>query len=471
MKEGQVDNTITSPPDKNIQNWFVTANNICLSIAFLIALIILSAWTVPVVSSILPDGWQLMQASTALAILFLSTGLTLERQKHNRFWHRISQLSASTAMLLAGLALFEHWNDQGAIFGRYLVANSLLPAAHPMSIQSAVSFMLLGLLLIIEPARQGLPGYVADITLMMLIVLNLLFISGYLFNAIHLIGQSSAILISPQTLVSVVLLSFVQIGRQAPFGIFSVLVTRGLGSRFARILLPSSIIISYLIIFGKKQLLTSGMLTSPYDAALEAVALATLVLLIIIVLARKINTLEKDLRDISLTDDLTKIFNRRGFYEHGEQELRDIHRNAQSLTLLFFDMDGLKKVNDTLGHESGSQLLIDFATLLRKNFRDNDIVARIGGDEFVVITHGPHDDVVPAIRRLKEATNKANNIGKKPYKIGFSMGEITIDPQSQDSLDELLAQADAAMYENKQARRAGREAFNSGHNNVVGSDA
>jgi diguanylate cyclase (GGDEF)-like protein len=467
VKEGQVVSTTASQADAKIQSWFETANNICLAVTFLISLTILSAWQLPVVSSILPDNWRLMQASTGLAVLFLSTGLALGRQNRSYQLRLISQICAGAAILLAALALFEHWNGEGAIFGRYLVADSHIPLANPMSIQSAVAFILLGLLLITNPLRQYLPSYICDFILMLLIILNLLFISGYLFNAIHLIGQSSVILISVQTLACVVLLSFVQMGRCAPYGFFSALVTKGVGSRFARILLPFSIIISFLIIFGKTQLLTLGALTSPYDAALEAAALATLLFVVVIVLARKINALEKNLRDISLTDDLTKIFNRRGFYEHGEQELRDIQRNAQSLTLLFFDVDGLKKVNDTFGHEIGSQLLIDFATLLRKNFRENDIVARLGGDEFVVMTHGPRQEVIPALRRLREATDNTNNTCKNPYSIGFSMGEVTVDAQSHESLDELLAKADAAMYSNKQARRAGREAIGKDYRNTV----
>ena len=127
------------------------------------------------------------------------------------------------------------------------------------------------------------------------------------------------------------------------------------------------------------------------------------------------------------------------------------------VSVVFFDADGLKKVNDSLGHDVGSKLLLDIATLLRATFRGSDVVGRVGGDEFAVITHGRQAELAPALRRLDDATATANCAGNRPYRISLSVGQVTSDPQSEESLAELLDRADAAMYQKKRQRRAARQ--------------
>ena len=160
---------------------------------------------------------------------------------------------------------------------------------------------------------------------------------------------------------------------------------------------------------------------------------------------------------MSITDDLTGIYNRRGFYLHAEQELAEAKRLETPLTILYCDVDHLKEVNDILGHDIGSQLLIDIADILQENFRVSDIVGRLGGDEFAVITHGMSYEIEPAIARLRRTVEQLNENGEKPYTISFSMGTIEYDPHSNMTLDALLSSADARMYREKQQKRS-REA-------------
>ena len=447
----------TSPnqPDQKILEWLEKANKICLSATTLIAAVILSGWLVPAIGSLLLGGWMLMQVSTAVCVLLLSFSLMLNQQKGNAYLLLASWTCAGAAILIAGTALFNHWIGEGTGIGRLFVAEGMLPMTHPMSIQSAFCFVLLGLLLIIDYKRQDWLGHVSDALIMALVILILVFISGYIIDASHLFGQSSKILISLQSLVSIILLTFVQAGRRTPYGFYSVLVGIGIGSHSARIVLPYSILISWLIIFSGERLAVNT-LNLAYAAALTSATLAALLIILVVLLARMINSLEKQLRDTSLTDELTGIHNRRGFYLLGEQALRDARRSANPATLLFFDVDGLKRANDTLGHDVGSQLLCDIATLLHANFRDSDIVGRLGGDEFAVLTHGPQNDMSSALQRLKEATKTAKKAGNRPYTISFSVGKVMVEPQNSESLDELLARADAAMYRNKRERQAGR---------------
>ncbi|MHB8779048.1 MAG: GGDEF domain-containing protein [Anaerolineales bacterium] len=455
MKSVKAVITASTQPDPKIQDWFKSADKVCLSAASLIAAIILSGWLMPAIGSLLPDGWMLMQASTAVNVLLLSFSLMLNLQKGNAYLFLASRICAGAAIILAGINILELWTSQGTVIGRLFVADSMLPMTYPMSIQSASCFVLLGLLLLIDHERQDWLGHASDALIMVLVILILVFISGYIFDASRLFGQSSTILISPQTLASIILLTFVQAGRRIPYGFYSVLVGTGIGSHSARIVLPYSVVISWLIIFSGENL-AKNTLNLAYAAALTSATMAVLLIILVVLLARMINSLEKQLRDTSLTDELTGIHNRRGFYLLGEQALRDARRSANPVTLLFFDVDDLKKANDTLGHDIGSQLLCDIATLLRANFRDNDIVGRLGGDEFAVLTHGPQNDMSPALRRLKDATKTAKKAGNRPYTISFSVGKVTVEPQNSESLDELLARADTEMYRNKRERQAGR---------------
>jgi diguanylate cyclase (GGDEF)-like protein len=194
----------------------------------------------------------------------------------------------------------------------------------------------------------------------------------------------------------------------------------------------------------------------PYAAALVTSTTSFMLLGLLMVLARKINRLEGDLLDMSLTDQLTSINNRRGFYLIGEQMFSEGRREDTALSVLFFDVDGLKKVNDTLGHEAGSELLSDFAGLLRANFRKSDVIARVGGDEFAVL--GRQAELKSSLKRLDAAAAAVNGTGDKPYDIEYSVGEATTGGVDKyETFDELVARADALMYEQKLAKKALRK--------------
>jgi diguanylate cyclase (GGDEF)-like protein/PAS domain S-box-containing protein len=167
------------------------------------------------------------------------------------------------------------------------------------------------------------------------------------------------------------------------------------------------------------------------------------------------------LKMMSLTDELTGLYNRRGFITHAEQQLRlELHSGtARGLTLMFMDLDGLKAVNDIYGHESGSEAIKDFAELVRSSVRNADIVARWGGDEFVVLTIGSSresSDILTA--RIRERIDSYNESGKRPYRIGCSIGIAPIKPGEKRTFEQIIAEADEAMYEDKKKRNAHRGA-------------
>jgi diguanylate cyclase (GGDEF)-like protein len=163
---------------------------------------------------------------------------------------------------------------------------------------------------------------------------------------------------------------------------------------------------------------------------------------------------EQLLRDLSLLDGMTGLNNRRGFFRLAEQTLKMAERQKIPLFLMFLDLDDLKQINDTLGHPAGDNVLRRLADLLKSTFRDSDILARHGGDEFVVLgMETGHFDADTLIEKLQKNLNAENSKLEPAWRISVSIGISRFDPMNPVSLDQLLEQADARMYENKRGRK------------------
>jgi len=156
------------------------------------------------------------------------------------------------------------------------------------------------------------------------------------------------------------------------------------------------------------------------------------------------------LTSLSLVDELTQLRNRRGFFELAEQALKVARREHHTLGLFFIDLNGLKQINDALGHLSGDQALRETADALRQTFREADIIARLGGDEFVALAH-VHPDSSVLRERLRAQLAVLNAAPDRPYTLDVSIGTTLVDAASDDSVEDLIALADADMYEEKRA--------------------
>lgn len=155
------------------------------------------------------------------------------------------------------------------------------------------------------------------------------------------------------------------------------------------------------------------------------------------------------------TDSLTKLANRRGFEAIGRQVLAICARLARPLTLLYFDLDGFKQINDRFGHAEGDRALKTFAGGLESVFRESDAVVRLGGDEFaVLLTDTSPDEAKYAASRLRSWVDEENRTANRGYAICFSAGEVGFDPARHQSVDDMLKEADASMYRDKECRRS-----------------
>jgi diguanylate cyclase (GGDEF)-like protein/PAS domain S-box-containing protein len=164
--------------------------------------------------------------------------------------------------------------------------------------------------------------------------------------------------------------------------------------------------------------------------------------------------MEEKLRTLSVTDELTGLYNRRGFFTLGEQLLRLSRRQKKGVFMLYADMDNLKRINDTFGHQEGDVALITVANILNTTYRESDIVARIGGDEFIVISVWSVEDSIDRITvRLQSNIGDYNARSTRGYKLSVSFGTAFYDPESPCSIDELLKQAEKLMYAQKMLKR------------------
>jgi diguanylate cyclase (GGDEF)-like protein len=165
-----------------------------------------------------------------------------------------------------------------------------------------------------------------------------------------------------------------------------------------------------------------------------------------------------ELRALSLVDELTGLYNRRGFLTLATQQLKLCDRTLRPALVVFVDLDGMKRINDELGHEFGDQALIETASILRQCFRYSDVVARLGGDEFVALAIDASVDVSSALEhRLYEKLAELNFREGRAFTLQFSVGMAPYDPSSAEMIEEVLARADNLMYENKRARKAARQ--------------
>jgi len=166
---------------------------------------------------------------------------------------------------------------------------------------------------------------------------------------------------------------------------------------------------------------------------------------------------EQELAAVQLAtmDELTLLSNRRGFEALAQHALNVCKRMERPASLLFFDLNNFKDINDTYGHAEGDRALTTFAELLRSSLRDCDVIGRLGGDEFVaLVTDSNHAGTTEILRRLQPGLDLLNRQLQRGYDIRYSVGQVEYDIERHVSIASLLAQADAAMYADKQASKA-----------------
>jgi len=169
------------------------------------------------------------------------------------------------------------------------------------------------------------------------------------------------------------------------------------------------------------------------------------------------NQLQDVLRSLALREELTGLYNRRGFVTLAEQHLKLARRTGRAARLVFVDVNGFKRVNDRFGHPEGDRALVAVAEVLRATFRESDIVARVGGDEFAVLAIEAADASAERLRARLSSNLQAHNAqARRGYDLTVTAGIATFDPQRPAGVDALMAEADRSLYDLKRLRQQDR---------------
>ena len=192
-------------------------------------------------------------------------------------------------------------------------------------------------------------------------------------------------------------------------------------------------------------------------AILAPLLIAPLMSVQILQLLSKLDQAEQQLQVLSHTDELTQTYNRRFFMQYVDQELKRMHRSGETFSVAILDMDNFKQINDTHGHLAGDHVLRELTQMLKGQMRQADILARYGGDEFIILFPQTNQQQVDVwIRRTYEtAAGTAISIQDRSIKPLFSVG-LAFSAPGMNSVDELLKLADIALY---QAKRNGGNQF------------
>lgn len=465
-----------------------------------IGLVALAGWwlDVPLLRSVFP-GWTAMVVNTASMLIVLGVGLWCATLGESQVGSLVRRLGAALAMLIGGLTLVEYAMQAD------LAIDLLLPFEHQrnqpglfpgrMAPATALCILLSGLSLLGLNGKTLLPQTLAILTL----CISLTAVIGYMFNvsALYRVGIYSSMAI--HTAIALFLLNSGILALRQSSGLIELLISDTAGGRMARSLLTSV----PLVVLGIGGVLLVGERQGYYDNRFSLALMATLsIVTLVAVILRTANHLrwvdksrgraqaelaslnaaletrvtertseleaandkllaeiaqrqkiEDEARRLSMTDELTGLHNRRSFFLLADQLLRTARRNDQSCLLFFIDLDGLKKINDIHGHEAGDLAITAAAQVLKAAFRDSDVVARIGGDEFVVLAADVGEPADGLTARVQALVDEFNASDRCRYPIALSMGAVGCSPRELKPLGELLASADALMYANKLRRR------------------
>jgi diguanylate cyclase (GGDEF)-like protein len=418
--------------------------------------LILLCWYFPVLGNFLPNFWRLMTAETALGLLLCAFSLEFSERHYSLRVKRISLVLAILAAVFGMVILGEYAFHISAGLERFFPfdPHSTSPWPDRPSPQTGSGLAMLGITIALIRVRGRIAVRIADFVTICLGLLVLVLASGEVFHAIRIFGISAVTRTSPQTLVCIVLLTVGVFLRRAERGVFSIFLGRGIGSRIARVLGPVILVLPFLREIARQRMVRSQILPEHYATAILASAAATLSFIFLMFLVFYIKSMEAEIHDLSLRDELTGLYNLRGFKILAEQALRLAQRSQIPFSVLFVDLDDLKKINDMHGHGVGSVTLSETAELLKETFRETDVIGRVGGDEFAVAGQFSDFAVSLAVQRLQAASAQRNATAGQRVQLSLSIGHVTSALTEHQSLAALLAKADQSMYEEKRRKKS-----------------
>lgn len=461
-------------PDKLTSHYQNTAVAVGASVATIsIGCVVLLGWVfdIELFKRILPR-FVAMNPTTAVAFVLSGASLWLLQGKNAaRRSLIIGRLFAMLVALIGILKLSE------ILFGWSLGVDQLLfsykqgidVTGQPNRIapNTALNLVLLGCALMLVGIKIRRVGQLAQTLVILALVDSLVPLVGYLYGTKLFYGIGHFIPMALHTAIAFFVLGVGILFVAPASGLMLTVMDKSISGLMMRRLLPAVILLP--VVIGWLRL--EGQRLGFYDNELGVALMVVLCILILAVfvwwnsfllfdLDSQRRHAEAQLHELTLTDDLTGLRNRRGFLLLSEHELK-LARNKRTmieLWLLFIDLDGLKRINDSLGHAVGSQAITHAGAILAQTFRDSDLIARLGGDEFAVLAVSDRPDGGGImVERLQNNIRAFNLKGKQPYRLSASIGVVRVDPARTALIEDALKQADEAMYEHKRRRNEDRK--------------
>lgn len=436
----------TSDPGQELLHTAYLAEQTCLVIVAQVALINLLWHVFTPLDRLLPSGLLHMRATSACAALTATFALFCCEGNRSKLFQRLGKTFAILTVMIALIAIvsgtpifFSHFSGRPQSASRF-------PA-------SAITFFLIGIAILFIRSHSFIMGRLADGVAACLVWMVLVLTSEPLLGLARVPGSSIASLSSVPTVCCLALLTGAIIIRRAERGVFEVFLAPGMAGRVARIIAPFLLILPILREVMRSRLLDAQLIPKRYATAVLASTATFIAFALLLMVTRYINSMQSEIQDLTLRDELTGLYNFRGFNLFSEQAFRMSRRAKQPFGVLFIDMDNLKAINDEMGHNAGSALLVETARLINETFRETDIVGRLGGDEFVVAGQFDDAEITAAIERLRSGAETRINVSAKGLVLGLSMGFAGAEHSLGETLKSIVARADHAMYKEKRQKK------------------
>ena len=405
-----------------------------------------------------------MKANTSLGLILLSISLwVLLPDPPTRARRRWGLACAALATFLGAMTLVEYVSGCDLRIDQLLAKDAT--AAHlpgRMTPVSAISLVALGLALLLldwETRRGQRPGQWLTLWGGFAAIMSL---SGYINGATAVFGVFSYSAGAVRTAVLFLVITIAIFLARPKVGIAGDLTGRFFGSAMARRFLPAVIAVPVIAAWIRMRLQRLGYFGTELGLSLNVTLNVVTLSLLVWLNARLLNKTEESLEemrrakealyDTSLKDELTGLYNRRGFLTFAEEQINLACSGRRELLVVFADVDGLKAINDNHGHLEGDRALRKAAEVLLAVFRDTDLVARLGGDEFAVLALDCSPAGMARINAHFEKVLRAFNNQTNLWKLSISVGTIHVNSQHPFSIGELLTEADKVMYQRKRSR-------------------
>ena len=407
-----------------------------------------------------------IKTNTSLGLIFLGISLWLllpdPPQRSRRHW---GLLLAAFAATIGALTVIEHvlaldlhvdqilFKDHGGVGPIY--APGRMPPI------TAATFLALGLALLLLDSETRNKWRPAQALCLWGGFAGIMSLSGYIDGAKAVFRTFSFERADVFIALLLFMMSAAILFARPRVGIAGDLTGALLGSTMARRFLPVVILVPLIGAWVRTQLQRAGFFEAELGLALS-VTISVITLVVLLWLnAQQLNATEESLEEArkakdafylaSLRDELTGLYNRRGFLAFAEEQIKLACSGRRELLVVFADVDGLKTINDKYGHPEGDRALKKAADVLTTVFRDTDLIARLGGDEFVVLALDCSPAGMARINAHFEKMLRLVNRHSDPWELSISVGALHIDSEHQLCLDDLLSKADAIMYRHKRA--------------------